>query len=140
LDGTTGVKDIDLWTFYASIPGRPFSFGQRKRHVDFGASEHGRNLYPADFKHPQLSRWKRFDGRKVDLMIRSLSLHPCSSADTVIGALRAWLTAGAQLRQGTPEDKMPSNWWLAQKALVLIDPAGARGEVVWRPMSETRSV
>jgi hypothetical protein len=139
LDGTTGVKDIDVWTFYARIPGRRFSFGQRKRHVDFGASEHGRNLYPADFEHPQLPRWKRFDGRKVDLMVRSLPLPPGSSADAIIDALRAWLAAGARLRQGTPGDTMPSNWWLAQKAAVLIDPVGARGEVVWRPTPGTGS-
>lgn len=130
VNGTTGVKDFDVWTFYARVPGRPFSFGQRKRHVDFGASEHGRNLYPADFEHPQLSSWRRFEGRKVDLMIRSLDLPPGSPTDTVIGALRTWLAAGARLRR---RDSMPSSWWLAQKAVVLVDPVGDRGEVVWRP-------
>lgn len=131
LDGTTGVKDIDVWTFYAEIPGTPFRFGQRKRQVDFGASEHGRNLYPDNFEHPQVARWRRFEGRRVDLMIRSLPLPAGTSSDAVVGALRDWLTAGSRMRRPNSTDSMPSNWWLAQKAVVYIDPGDDRGRVVW---------
>ncbi|GAA1191748.1 hypothetical protein [Pseudonocardia alaniniphila] len=131
LDGTTGVKDIDVWTFYAAILGEPFTFGQRKRHVDFGVSEHGRNSYPDHFEHRQLPRWSRFAGRRVDLMIRSLPVPPEAPSDAIVDALRRWLTAGAQRRRADPEDRMPSNWWLAQKAVVLIDPITDRGQVVW---------
>jgi hypothetical protein len=131
LDGTTGVKDIDVWTFYAAIPGQPFTFGQRKRHVDFGVSEHGRNLYPDHFEHRQLPRWSRFAGRRVDLMVRSLPVPPETSPDAILDALRRWLNAGAQRRRADQGATMPSNWWLAQKAVVLIDPSTHRGRVVW---------
>jgi hypothetical protein len=133
LDGTTGVKDIDVWTFYAEIPGTPFNFGQRKRHVDFGASELGRNLYPAEFEHRQLPRWLQFAGRRVDLMIRSLPIPTEASSDAVEEALRKWLTAGSRMRRVHADDSMPSNWWLAQKAVLLIDPPEDCSRVVWPP-------
>ncbi len=65
VDEISGVKDLDVWTFYAAIPDIPFLFGQRKLHVDFGISEHGRNKYPPGFRHPQLKRWLQFHGRRV---------------------------------------------------------------------------
>ena len=129
LDGTTGVKDLDVWTFYAEIPGVGFRFGQRKRQVDFGPSEHGRNLYPPDFEHRQLKRWLRFGGRRVDLMIRSLSVPVGASHEAVTRALREWLHEGQTMRQLPCEDDMPSNWWLAKKAMVTIDPEHARRSV-----------
>lgn len=131
LDGRTGVKDLDLWTFYAAIPGQDFSFGQRIRHLDFGVSEHGRNTYPADFRDRRLSRWLRFTGRRVDLMVRSLPVEPHARPDVVIRFLRAWLAEGAAKRQRRPAQVMPSNWWLARKAVILIDPLSTRGTQVW---------
>ena len=41
LDKKNGVKDLDVWTFYAAIPETPFRFGQRKVHVDFGVLSTG---------------------------------------------------------------------------------------------------
>jgi hypothetical protein len=131
LDSSTGVKDLDVWTFYAAIPGLGFPFGQRKRHVDFGPSEHGRNLYPPDFKHRQLKRWLRFSGRKVDLMVRSLPVPPRASTEAVVDAIRAWLHEGTTVPQLPCDDDMPSNWWLARKAVVMITPAEGRRSVVW---------
>ncbi|OBK77573.1 hypothetical protein [Mycobacterium sp. 1274761.0] len=123
-----GVKDLDVWTFYAAIPGKLFRFGQRKVHVDFGVSEHGRNKYPPGFKHPQLKRWLQFRGRRVDFMIRSLPVAVDAPSDEVVAALRSWLSNGARLRR-REDEKMPSNWWLAQKAVVMIEPL--RGQVIW---------
>jgi hypothetical protein len=34
----TGVKDLDVWTFYAAIPGVTFPAAKRETHVDFGPS------------------------------------------------------------------------------------------------------
>ena len=116
LDGTTGVADLDVWTFYSTIPGVAFRFGQRKRRLDFGPSEHGRNLYPADFRHPELPRWLRFEGRRIDLMIRNLPVAPAARPATVIDALRDWLTEGAATPLLPDPDDMPSNWWLSHKA------------------------
>lgn len=131
LDGTTGVKDLDVWTFYASIPGVGFPFGQRKRQVDFEPSEHGRNLYPPDFMHRQLKRWLRFDGRRVDLMIRNLPVPPGASHEAVTHAVRDWRHEGTTAPQRPSDDDMPSNWWLAKKAVVMIDPMQGRRSVVW---------
>ncbi|MBN9791767.1 hypothetical protein DMP17_24640 [Pseudonocardia sp. TMWB2A] len=133
IDETTGVKDLDVWTFYATIPGVAFRFGQRKRQVDFGSSSLSRNLYPPAFEHPQLRRWLTFAGRRVDLMIRSLPVPEDAPYDAVAEALRQWLRKGAVMRQRNSDDDMPSNWWLAQKAMLTIDPEHARRSIVWPP-------
>lgn len=138
INSTTGVKDLDVWTFYAAIPGAGFPFGQRKRHVDFGPSEHGRNLYPPDFKHRQLKRWLSFSGRRVDLMVRSLPISPSALQQVVTDAMRAWLHEGETEPQRASDDDMPSNWWLAKKAVVMILPVEGRRTVVW-PTSEARA-
>ncbi len=131
LDGTTGMKDLDVWTFYAALPGVDFRFGQRKRHLDFGSSEHGRNLYPPDFTHRQLKRWLRFGGRKVDFMVRNLPVPPNAPPEAAVDALRDWLHEGTRVPRTPRDDDMPSNWWLAQKAVVMIDPGATRRTVVW---------
>lgn len=122
IDGVNGVKDLDVWTFYAEIPGTVFPGARRKLHVDFGPSEHGRNLYPPDLKHPQLPKWKAFTGRRVDLMMRSLKVRPEVSEDALVHALRDWLESGAA--ESSP-------WWLAHKAVVMIAPRQLLGSVVW---------
>jgi hypothetical protein len=61
-------------------------------------------------------------------MIRSLPVSIDASNDEVVSALRSWLRDGARLtRYG--EEKMPSNWWLAQKAVLMIEPLC--GQVIW---------
>jgi hypothetical protein len=134
VDGRTGVKDFDVWSFYAAVPGEGFPFGQRKRHVDFGPSPHGRNAYRPDFADRRRARWERFTGRRVDLMVRALPVGPDAPAEAVITALREWLTRGSRMsRRG--DDPMPSPWWLAQKAVVMIEPAP--GTIVW-PLAPER--
>jgi hypothetical protein len=65
------------------------------------------------------------------MMIRSLPVAPHAPYEVISEALRDWLDEGAKLRRRNPDDDMPSNWWLAQKAVVLIDPVAGRGRVVW---------
>src|SRR6266568_7099262 len=36
IDGRTGVKDLDVWTFYAAVPGARFPADRRETHADFG--------------------------------------------------------------------------------------------------------
>jgi hypothetical protein len=127
-----GVNDLDVWTFYAAIPGTRFPADRRKRVEDFGPSALGRNRF--DFAKAndsaQLARWKkwdRFEGRRVDLMVRPLPIDPDATPDDVVGALRAWLQAGA----GQPASARRSNWYLSQRAVVLIHPGSRLGEVVW---------
>jgi len=75
--------------------------------ADFGPSRFGRN--PDD---------EGFTGRRVDFLMRGI--HCRLGADPVL-ALRRYLA----------ESRTTSAWYLAQKAVVLIDPAKLRGRVVW---------
>src|SRR6185437_14088636 len=63
LDGRNGIKDFDIWTFYASI-GTNETFPPRWR-------------YPTDFGHAKFGVTPdapQFIGRRVDLMGRSLNV------------------------------------------------------------------
>src|ERR1017187_928917 len=61
LDARNGVKDFDVWSFYAERDDGPFPYRWRGT-ADFGPSEFGR--YPGDPRS--------FTGRRVDLPGRSL--------------------------------------------------------------------
>ena len=63
LDGTNGVKDFDVWSFYAERGDGPFPYRWRGT-ADYGPSKFGR--YPDD--PPS------FTGRRVDLLGRSLDV------------------------------------------------------------------
>lgn len=107
VNGSNGVKDFDVWSFYAEIDDWPFPSRWRGTR-DFGPSKFGR--YPGDPPH--------YEGRLVDLFGRSL---PVQSDTDPTGALRRYLTAG---RTRTAEA-------LAAKAVVLIAPRNRAGEIVW---------
>jgi hypothetical protein len=109
VDERNGVKDFDVYTFYAEHPTGPFPFRWRTE-VDFGPSRFGR--FPGD---PD-----SFRGRRVDLIGRSLDVPP--SADPV-DAVRRYLAAG---RTETARQ-------LAMKAVVLVEPEDLRGEIIWPP-------
>jgi hypothetical protein len=107
LDGTTGIKDFDVWSFYAEHDDGPFPYRWRGT-ADFGPSRFGR--YPHD--PPS------FRGRRVDFLGRSL---PASLTDDPVTVLRAYLSA--------PRTRTAKA--LAAKAVVLIDPPGHLGEIIW---------
>lgn len=107
VDGHNGVKDFDVYTFYAEHPTGPFP-SRWLTNADFGPSRFGR--YPAD---PE-----RFQGRRVDLLGRSLAVLP--DVDPV-EAVRHYL---ASRRTETARH-------LARKAVVLLEPEELRGEVIW---------
>jgi hypothetical protein len=104
---SNGVKDFDVWSFYAQYDDWPFPARWRGTR-DFGPSKFGR--YPGD---PP-----RYSGRRVDLLGRSLPAQP--GADPA-DALRRYLAA-----RRTDSAKA-----LAAKAAVLIDPQNRVGEIVW---------
>lgn len=107
VDGRNGVKDLDVYTFYASHPS--VSYPHRRRKVeDFGESDLGR--------HPDDD--PAFRGRHVDLLGRTLGVPP--TADPV-GAVRDYLSIGS-----TTTARM-----LAEKAVVVIDPLPLLGRIVW---------
>lgn len=106
VNGTNGVKDLDVYSFYAEDPAIGYPY--RRRGVeDFGDSEHGR--HPDDHA---------FVGRRVDLLGRTLKVP--LSVDPV-SAVRGYLRAG-----GTSTARE-----LAKKAVVVIEPGTRFGKVVW---------
>jgi hypothetical protein len=107
VNGKNGVKDFDVWSFYAQHDDWPFPARWRGTR-DFGPSKFGR--YPAD---PP-----RYTGRRVDLLGRSLPVAPGTDP---AHAIRDYLDAG----------RTTSARALATKAAVLIDPAHRAGEIVW---------
>lgn len=111
LDGTTGVKDFDVWSFYAERANRPFPYRWRGT-ADYGSSKFGR--YSGDLPS--------FTGRRVDMLGRSLKVPPDADPATV---LRSYLATA----------RTKSARKLAAKAVVLIHPEQFVGMVVWRPDS-----
>jgi hypothetical protein len=109
VDGSNGVKDFDVWSFYTQLDDWPFPARWRGTR-DFGLSKFGR--YPADPPH--------YSGRRVDLLGRSLPAEPGADPADV---LRRYLTT-----RRTDTAKA-----LAAKAVVLIDPGNRAGEIVWSP-------
>jgi hypothetical protein len=117
VDGRNGVKDFDVYTFYAESPEAGQFPARRIARIDFGPSRFGR--------HPDDP--PRFTGRRVDLCARSLPVPP--DADPV-DSVRAYL------REGRTETARH----LALKAVVIIEPEPLRGHVAWpEPCAVARS-
>jgi hypothetical protein len=107
VDGINGIKDFDVWSFYAQRDDGPFPARWRGK-ADFGPSKFGR-----DPGAPP-----SYAGRRVDCLGRSLPVLPGADPIAVIrGYLSSAHTASAKA--------------LAIKAAVLIDPEDHAGMVVW---------
>jgi hypothetical protein len=107
LDGKNGVKDFDVWTFFAAHPARKFPSRRPVMRADFGPSRFGR--HPADVG---------YTGRRVDFLMRAIQ---CPLRADPAEALQRYLS----------ESRTSSARCLAEKAVVLIGPAGLRGSVIW---------
>jgi hypothetical protein len=103
LDGRTGVKDFDVWTFFSESPGRPFPFRRRAQRA---------------FGPPEGPVSQSFIGKRVDLMGRTL---PEPRDADPLQAMRRYLGAG----------RTRSAQLLARKAVVLLAPVELRGTVAW---------
>jgi hypothetical protein len=134
LDGRTGVKDLDVWTFYARIPGMRFPADKRETHADFGPSSLGRQTYDLSAarnarERALWRRWSAYEGRRVDFMMRALPVDVGGSFSTVAKAVQDWVANGSRIAASSK----PSAWYLSKKAGVLLYPDSCRGEVLWRP-------
>jgi hypothetical protein len=107
LSNEKGIKDFDVWSFYAEHDDGPFPYRWHLQR-DFGPSKFGR--YPGD---PPT-----YAGRRVDFLGRSL---PGGLRTDPAVALRKYLSAG---RTATARA-------LAAKAGILIGPKHRVGEIVW---------
>lgn len=107
VDGNNGVKDFDVWTFYADHSDAPFPY-RRMGCKDFGISKFG--CYP--------SHVGKLEGRSVDLIGRSIQCRP--KADPM-KALRDYL--------GKPKTKSARE--LSKKAVVMLFPRNLFGKIVW---------
>ncbi len=106
VDRRTGVKDLDVWSFYTEDRRRRFP-ARRRAIADFG-----------DPKFGAAPDMPEFVGRRVDLIGRSI---PDADASDPVGSLRRYFADG----------KTVSARMLAKKAVVLIEPAHLLGTVVW---------
>lgn len=130
----TGIKDLDVWTFYSAVPSRRFPANRRETHADFGPSVFGRQLYDLGAARDPRERarwqgWSAYRGRRVDFLMRALPVPVGAPIRSVAEATQDWLIRGAQ---NTAPHK-PSAWHLANKAMVLLYPASCRGDVIWPP-------
>ena len=107
LNGITGVREFELWTFYAEHAEAPFPF-QRVNHADFGQSKFGRTEDAPE----------TYAGRRVALHARSIDAGP---ADDPLEAVQRYLKAGVT----------PSARDLAAQAVVMLDPEELLGMEAW---------
>jgi hypothetical protein len=106
IDGTNGVKDFDVWSFFRARPDGPI---RRRRVVrrDFGHPKFGTSPDTPDFI-----------GRPVDLLFKSIHCLPDSSP---IASLQRYLLEG----------RTKTARCLAQQAVVLIEPTQLLGATAW---------
>ena len=108
VDGENGVKDFDVWTFYAARPDHPACPWRRAARI-FGDPRFG---LPPDKPG--------FLDRRVDLLGRSIEVGTEGDPTTILGR---YLSEG-----GTASARA-----LARKAAVLLEPSDFLGTVVWPP-------
>lgn len=107
LDKRNGVKDFDVYTFYAEDAVGPFPARWRLT-ADFGDSVFGRH----EPDPPE------FIGRRVDLIGRSLPVEPdVDPVEAVRDYFRGRRTSTAR--------------HLASKAVIGVDPPTLRGRIIW---------
>lgn len=113
LDGQTGIKDFDVWLFFAEVPGLPFPHRWRPR----------RDFSPSRFGHTPGFRGL---GRRVDVLGRSL---PVPTDANAIQTLRAYFehrrTVSARAAQKSSDCAL-SNPLLAHRRLARLRPARNR--------------
>lgn len=118
----SGVKDFDVYSFFADIAGQIFPAARRNQHADYGPSKFGRESDPP-------ARWRNYTGRRVDFLMRGL---PVALDDDPIEALREYLGAG----------RTKTARLLALKGAVLIEPERLLGAIAWpnsQPLRDARA-
>jgi hypothetical protein len=107
LNGITGVREFQVWSFYAQHAEAPFPIHQVS-HADYGESKFGRGLDLPE----------TYEGRRVVLQGRSIDALP---SDDPLEAVQRYLRAAAS----------PTARELAAKAVVLLEPEPLLGFEAW---------
>ncbi|MCC6533062.1 MAG: hypothetical protein IT531_10980 [Burkholderiales bacterium] len=115
INGLTGIRTFDVFTFYAEHPEAPFPHWHEERY-DYGPGRKFGRLPGAP---------ESFRGRPVNLAGRSIGASP---ADDPIEALHYYLRRGAS----------PVARRLAEQALVLLEPEKLVGYVAWPTLVPAR--
>lgn len=106
----TGVKDLDVWTFYTAIPGTAFPAARRETHADFARhpwAAQSYDLAAARTAREQAlwRRWAAYHGRCVDSLMRAL---PSSPTPRMPRSSRQSKTGSAAARQpDTRRNRLP---------------------------------
>jgi hypothetical protein len=108
VNGKSGVKDFDVWSFYCRNEFDKDYPPRRIKSKDFGKSKFG--VRAKDKKNGYI-------GRRVDLLGRSIK----TSGENLIYTIRRYLGEG----------KTASSRALSKKAVVLIEPPALLGKVIW---------
>ena len=111
LDGRNGVKDFDVYVFFAELSDRQGPFNRSARKRDYGPSKFDR--YSGDDAS--------FSGRRIDVFWRTIPTDRTADPATAVVAY---------LQSGKPRS---TPWHLSQKAVILLRPKSRLGEVVWQP-------
>ena len=106
VDGANGVKDFDVWSFFTNLDDVDFPV-RRVVNYDFGDAKFGQSDDRPDYV-----------GRRVDCMGRVIGAEDyCNPVEVIRQYLKTMPTKTA--------------YELAQKPVVLIEPAHLRGMVIW---------
>lgn len=109
VDGKNGVKDFDIYEFYAAEPEVTIPYRSRWCY-DFGPSKFGKQPNPK--LHPE------FIGRRIDLFVRPL---PVDVHADPVAAVQEYLKKG----------RTTTATLLAEKAVVVLEPDELLGRVIW---------
>jgi len=110
-DGTTGIRDFDVYTFFSDDCS--IRYPVRRRAVkDFGINKFGKT-YPTP---KERNNYPDFIGRNVDIMARHIE-----DKKNYIESLQTYLT----------EQKTPTAFHLAQKGVVVLWPENDIGKTIW---------
>lgn len=107
LDGENGVKDFDVWAFFAAHPDDPPFPWRRRKVSDFGDPKFGRSPDAASFV-----------GRRVDLLGRTID-DPAKTDPAAV------------LREYLSEGRTKTARRLSEKAAMLLEPTDLLGTVAW---------
>ncbi|GIK74792.1 MAG: hypothetical protein BroJett021_37800 [Chloroflexota bacterium] len=104
IDGSTGINDFDIYTFYRKHPAKSL-YPKRIKSYDFG-----------DTKFGQSQDKPGFIGRRVDCLVRSID---AAKGEDVEASIQRYLRDG----------KTETARLLAAKAVILLEPNC--GKVIW---------